>query len=420
MDQPSSAPPRPETRGEDGRRLVREPEDRLIAGVCAGLADHLGLDVTLVRLAALLLTLLTPAPVVAYVVAAAVLPERAPDQPRRRAPARDVPSAALLGVLAIVVALALLGTHRWWFDPLPAGVLLVGVGTWMVLRARRDDPPSPVPPPEGAAEQASVTSSKLSDAERDEGTTVGYGSSRGAIRTDGGPPGETSPPASPRWSTGAPATAEAPARPARRWSGTAAVAGALLLVGTGVLWLIDGLGLADVSREAALGWGLVGIGAALVVGAWYGGAWPLLPVAVVLALVLVAGEVLGVPLDAGTGERRVVVEAADQFDERHELLAGRLEIDLRDAPLSRTRVRELQAAVGAGHLRVVVPRDADVEVRARTRVGAVLAERGTRIDNRVENGAFVDQRFTLDAPGAGPRLELDLQVGLGKIEVDRG
>ena len=115
-----------------------------------------------------------------------------------------------------------------------------------------------------------------------------------------------------------------------------------------------------------------------------------------------------------------MIETADQLDERHELLAGRLELDLRDAPLSRTRVQELQAAVGAGHLRVVVPRDADVEVRARTRVGAVLVERGTRIDNRVENGAFVDQRFTLDAPGAGPKLELDLQVGLGKIEVDRG
>ncbi|HLT69992.1 MAG TPA: PspC domain-containing protein [Acidimicrobiales bacterium] len=426
MDRPSSAPPRPEARDDTGRRLVREPEDRLIAGVCAGLADHLGLDVSLVRLAAVLLTLLTPAPVVAYVVAAAVLPERAPDQPRRRAPARDVPSAALLGVLAIVVALALLGDHRWWFDPFPAGVLLVGVGVWMVVQARGD---RRVPPPAGHTgdaptgnpdDQASVTVSQLSDAERDRSTTVGYGSSEGAIRTDGGPPGETSPPASPRWSTGAPATAEAPARPARRWSGPSAVAGALLLVGTGVLWLIDALDVADVSREAALGWGLVGIGAALVVGAWYGGAWPLLPVAVVLALVLAAGEVLGVPLDAGTGERRVVIETADQLDERHELLAGRLELDLRDAPLSRTRVQELQAAVGAGHLRVVVPRDADVEVRARTRVGAVLAERGTRIDNRVENGAFVDQRFTLDAPGAGPRLELDLQVGLGKIEVDRG
>src|SRR5690606_41566195 len=124
---------------------------------------------------------------------------------------------------------------------------------------------------------------------------------------DAGPPGETSPPASPRWATGVPETAVAPARPARRWSGTAAVAGALLLVGTGVLWLIDGLGLADVSREAALGWGLVGIGAALVVGAWYGGAWPLLPGAGVLALVLVAGGVRGGPLDAGPGERPGVV-----------------------------------------------------------------------------------------------------------------
>jgi hypothetical protein len=212
----------------------------------------------------------------------------------------------------------------------------------------------------------------------------------------------------------------APARSARRRSGTGAVAGALLLVGAGVLWLIDGLDMADVSREAALGWGLVGIGAALVVGAWYGGAWPLLPVAALLALVLVAGEVLDVPLDAGTGERRVVVETADQLGERHELLAGRLEVDLRDAPLSPTQVQELEAAVGVGELRVVVPRDADVEVRARTRVGAVHAERRADVDTQVESGTFVDQRFTLDVPGPGPQLQLDLEVGVGKIEVARG
>ena len=173
------------------------------------------------------------------------------------------------------------------------------------------------------------------------------------------------------------------------------------------------------SREAALGWGLVGIGAALVVGAWYGGAWPLLPVAVVLALVLAAGEVLGVPLDAGTGERRVVIETADQLDERHELLAGRLELDLRDAPLSRTRVQELQAAVGAGHLRVVVPRDADVEVRARTRVGGPRRARHPDRQPGRERGL---RRPAVHArrPRRGPRLELDLQVGTGQDRVDRG
>lgn len=32
------------------RRLTRRRHDRMVAGVCGGIADHLGIDVTLVRL----------------------------------------------------------------------------------------------------------------------------------------------------------------------------------------------------------------------------------------------------------------------------------------------------------------------------------------------------------------------------------
>ena len=36
------------------RRLTRNTDDAMIGGVCAGLADYLGLDVTLVRVLAVL------------------------------------------------------------------------------------------------------------------------------------------------------------------------------------------------------------------------------------------------------------------------------------------------------------------------------------------------------------------------------
>ncbi len=36
------------------RRLTRNTEEGMLGGVCAGLADHLGLDVTLVRILAVL------------------------------------------------------------------------------------------------------------------------------------------------------------------------------------------------------------------------------------------------------------------------------------------------------------------------------------------------------------------------------
>ena len=59
-----------------GRRLVRPREGRMIAGVCAGVADYLGVDVTIVRLVAVLGAVFGfGSVIVAYVVAWALIPE---------------------------------------------------------------------------------------------------------------------------------------------------------------------------------------------------------------------------------------------------------------------------------------------------------------------------------------------------------
>ena len=57
------------------RRLVRS-DNRMIGGVCAGVADYLGVDVTLVRLLAVVGTVLGfGSLIVAYVVAWLLMPE---------------------------------------------------------------------------------------------------------------------------------------------------------------------------------------------------------------------------------------------------------------------------------------------------------------------------------------------------------
>lgn len=64
--------------GEKGRRLTRLPADARIAGVCAGLADFLAVDVTLVRALWVVLTIVPGALVggiVAYALAWLVMPE---------------------------------------------------------------------------------------------------------------------------------------------------------------------------------------------------------------------------------------------------------------------------------------------------------------------------------------------------------
>ncbi len=59
-----------------GKVLVRSRDNRIVAGVCAGLADYLGMDVNVVRLLVAVVTVFTAGTaILAYLVAWAVIPE---------------------------------------------------------------------------------------------------------------------------------------------------------------------------------------------------------------------------------------------------------------------------------------------------------------------------------------------------------
>ena len=62
---------------EQPRRFLRSSDDKMVAGVCGGLARYLGVDPTLVRVAwVVALVLGLPATLLAYVVAWAITPLR--------------------------------------------------------------------------------------------------------------------------------------------------------------------------------------------------------------------------------------------------------------------------------------------------------------------------------------------------------
>jgi phage shock protein C len=63
------------------KRLYRSSDDRMIAGVCAGLAEYLDVDPTLVRLAMVLFTLVGGSGILVYVIAWIVMPERPEETP---------------------------------------------------------------------------------------------------------------------------------------------------------------------------------------------------------------------------------------------------------------------------------------------------------------------------------------------------
>ncbi|MEZ5095843.1 MAG: PspC domain-containing protein [Nocardioides sp.] len=71
-----SAPPPAYGDAQRAKRLVRRRDDRMIAGVCSGVADYLDLDVTLVRLLTVLATVLGfGSLIVAYIVMWILVPE---------------------------------------------------------------------------------------------------------------------------------------------------------------------------------------------------------------------------------------------------------------------------------------------------------------------------------------------------------
>ena len=57
------------------KQLKRLRKGRMVAGVCAGLAEHFGVDVTLVRLAFALLSVFGGTGVLFYLIAWLIIPE---------------------------------------------------------------------------------------------------------------------------------------------------------------------------------------------------------------------------------------------------------------------------------------------------------------------------------------------------------
>jgi phage shock protein PspC (stress-responsive transcriptional regulator) len=431
MDVPPHAPPRPEdpAAGHGARRLVREPDDRKVAGVCAGLADRLGVDVSLVRLGAVVLAVFTPVGLIAYLVAWAIVPERRPDEPRVVAPPAQLPRFGRVPLWLLVlcgVALAWgLSDGSWWSwwpnGPVLA-LALVGLGVWLLVRDDDDRPPTTGGPAAPEAPEGPKTEDL--NTHGGHGTTLETGFAQTLDESEGaGPSSEFSPPVSPWWSgaeTDAPTRRSMPSGPpaSRERSRRSHVALAfigLLLIGAGLAWLLYVLDVATLSLRDGLAAGLIIVGLGLVVSAWWGRAWSLAVLGVLFASTIAIADLIDVPFDAGTGDRTVAVDTRAELADTHELFAGTLTLDLRRAPLT-DGPSTMEASVGMGKLRVIVPRNASVEVDAKVKAGNIDGELAPSPD---EGGVDLHETFAAgDKRAPEPDLRLDLQVGIGELEVD--
>src|SRR4051812_49849009 len=120
--------------GPGPRRLYKSADDRMIAGVCAGIAEYFAIDAVIVRVIAVALVFAGGAGLLAYLAAWLLVPER--DAGPSERPGR---TATIVGAVALVLAVGAVTSFHggpfggWhWSGPFVSLVFLglAGLGVW--------------------------------------------------------------------------------------------------------------------------------------------------------------------------------------------------------------------------------------------------------------------------------------------------
>jgi phage shock protein C len=73
------------------KKLERSRTNKVLGGVCAGIANYLNMDPTLVRVLWVVISLFTGVPVLLYILALFLLPEESPQSPDQLSPTGQAP-----------------------------------------------------------------------------------------------------------------------------------------------------------------------------------------------------------------------------------------------------------------------------------------------------------------------------------------
>ncbi len=112
------------------RALRRDPERRLIGGVCAGIARHIGVDPLIVRIAFVIAAAAGGFGVLVYLMGLVLIPAESGEAPvRQRRPRRAAVEVGLgAGLLLLSLLLALRATGIWFSDAVVWPLVLVAAG----------------------------------------------------------------------------------------------------------------------------------------------------------------------------------------------------------------------------------------------------------------------------------------------------
>lgn len=129
-------------------RLMRSETDRMIAGVCGGLADYLNVDPVLVRLAFVVLVLASGIGLAIYALLWIILPTPSRAQPVIRVMDESLSNdpaalksryspAATVGIILILFGAFFLLSQMGWVNGAFWPIVLIGAGLFYLIRRGR-------------------------------------------------------------------------------------------------------------------------------------------------------------------------------------------------------------------------------------------------------------------------------------------
>ncbi len=373
--------------------LQRPIEGRVIAGVAAGLGQRFSINPWWFRVALILMTLFGGFGLALYAIGWLLIPAEGSDDSIIVGWVSEFDTSntpMMIGVsLIAVAALILVAGFDLMSGNLVVAAILFVIGV-LLYRGDIGGSDQPEDPNDGGGD---VPEDTIED------TTTAL--AREEPGAGGGDPPEDVHPTLPQ---------EPPPREAKPRSILGRLTFAATLVAVGALALFDAAGILypGFVHYVAVALGVVGMG--LLVGTFLGRARWLIAIGLLLVPVLLIASVA--PTWSFTGEVGDVyynVTSSQEIDDQYEIAAGTLYLDLTSYTVEPgIPRREFGVSVGAGEIRIDVPKGVPVRIDASVGVGVVDLfgdERG---------GIGVDSSATTGSP---PALIIKAEAGVGGIVV---
>ncbi len=158
--------------------------------------------------------------------------------------------------------------------------------------------------------------------------------------------------------------------------------------------------------------------AATVIGAIVNRSWFGIPMLLLLGACTVGLAVTHPNLDGGIGQRNLRPTTVTDAQIDDHLGVGQLTVDLTDVP-SGAEPLTVDASVGYGQIRVIVPSDAELRLHTDVNAGHTVVD-----GDEISDGIHRDDTRTIPAlapatNGVVRTIDLDLEVGAGEIKVIR-